>query len=219
MERTRRKKEQKRLLPVEYVIAAILVLVIVAGVWMAMRADAGKRKRVEGTYSCEYLVNGKKEQSVVVYYKFDADQGTYEEVWGERSLMTGSYTIEGDIVTLVSDGKEEIGAESETMTCYLEGDLLIPHNYIYEGTVPEEDVFDAQCTMTDSAGQEYVAEFSKDGGYTYTIRGMAGGGDSVIKGTYEREGNFLHRKNDDGAPLTDFYIYQGKLAGIFYTKE
>lgn len=32
-----RKKEQKRLLPVEYVIAAILVLVIVAGVWMAMR--------------------------------------------------------------------------------------------------------------------------------------------------------------------------------------
>lgn len=41
-----RKKEQKRLLPVEYVIAAILVLVIVAGVWMAMRADAGKRKRV-----------------------------------------------------------------------------------------------------------------------------------------------------------------------------
>lgn len=156
---------------------------------------------------------------MVVYYKFDADQGTYEEVWGERSLMTGSYTIEGDIVTLVSDGKEEIGAESETMTCYLEGDLLIPHNYIYEGTVPEEDVFDAQCTMTDSAGQEYVAEFSKDGGYTYTIRGMAGGDDSVLKGTYEREGNFLHRKNDDGAPLTDFYIYQGKLAGIFYTKE
>lgn len=219
MECIMRKDGNKRRIPAEYLIAAILVLVIIAVVWIALRADQGKRRRVEGTYSCEYLVNGDKEKSVVVSYKFDAKQGTYEEFWGERSLMTGSYTVDGDTVTLVSDGKEDIGAKSETIPFYLEDNLLIPQNYIYEGSLPADDVFDAKCTMKDTAGQEYVVNFQKDGTYTYTVKGTAGEEDSVPEGTYERKGDFLHRTNADGQPLTDFYVYDGRLAGIFYTKE
>lgn len=210
---------KKRLLPGEYLIAAILAAVIIFGVWMAMRMDEGKRKSVEGTYSCEYAVNGSEDNSLIVYYKFDAEKGTYEELWGERSLMTGSYTVEEDTVTLVSDGKEEIGAESETIKFLIQDDLLIAQDYIYEGSLPSDDTFDAECTMTDVAGQEYVVRFSKDGSYTYTVKGMEGREDNTLSGTYEREGNFLHRTNADGGPMTDFYVYDGRLAGIFYTKE
>lgn len=214
-----RKNGKKGFLPGEYIIAALLAAVIIFGVWFAMRADEGKRKSVDGTYSCEYPINGSDDKSIVVYYKFDADKGTYDELWGERSLMTGSYTVDKDVVTLVSDGREDIGAESETAVFSIKDNLLIPQNYMYEGSLPADDVFDAECTMVDSAGQEYVVSFSKDGSYTYTIKGKTEADDSVVKGFYEREGDILHRTNADGSPLSDFYVFNGKLAGIFYTKE
>jgi len=211
--------QKRRLLPGEYLIAAVLAGAIIFGVWFAMHADEKKRKSVEGTYSCEYALNGSEDNSIVVYYKFDAQKGTYEELWGERSLMTGSYTVDDDTVTLVSDGKEEIGAESETIKFLIKDNLLIAQDYIYKGSLPSDDTFDAECTMADTAGQEYAVRFSKDGTYTYIIKGTDGREGHAVTGTYKREGDFLHRTNADGGPMTDFYIYNGKLAGIFYTKE
>ncbi len=213
-------KKKSRIVPGEYLIAAIFAAVIVFGVWMAMRADTGKRKSVEGTYSCEYPINGSQDKSITVYYKFDAEEGTFEELWGERTLLTGSYTVEGDTLTLVTDEKEDIGAKSETITFLIQDGLLLDRQYLYEGSLPPDDTFDAECTMTDFAGQEYIVRFAKDGSYTYTIKALsADGDDKVMKGTYEREGDLIHRTNADGGPMTDFYVYDGRLAGIFYTKE
>lgn len=213
------KRKKKRFLPGEYLIAAVLVAIIIFGVWMSFRFENGKRKSVDGTFACEFSINGSKTNSIKVSYQFDAAKGTYEESWGDRSLMTGSYTVDDDTVTLVSDGNEELQVESETTSFLLKEDILIPQNYIYEGSLPSEDTFDAECTMKDSAGMEYIVHFAKDGTYTYTVKGVTGEESAKIAGNYEREGDFLHRTNEKGAPLTDFYIYDGKLAGIFYTKE
>ena len=211
--------KHKRRIPGELLVAVILVAVIICGVFVAYRWDAGKRKSVAGTYSCKFQVNSSENNSITVYYKFDADKGTYEELWGERSLMTGTYTVEGDKITVVSDGKEELGAGSETDTILVKDKLLIPESYIYEGEIPSGDTFDAECTMNDIAGQKYIVSFSKDGKYTYTVQNKSGGNDSSMSGTYEREGDFLHRTNAEGVQLTDFYVFEGKLAGIVYTKE
>lgn len=205
--------------PAELVIAAVLTALIIGGVVFAYRLEEGRRKSVEGTYSCLFPINGSDEKSITVYYKFDAGKGTYEELWGERTLMTGSYDVEKDTITLVSDGNEELGAESETEYFYIKENLLIPKNYIYEGSIPSESTFDAECTMTDSAGAQYTVSFHKDGSYTYTTKGPSGEQTASLTGKYEREGQILHRTNEKGAVLTDYYIYDGRLAGIFYTKE
>lgn len=72
---------------------------------------------------------------------------------------------------------------------------------------------------SDSGGQVYEVRFAKDGSYTYMVKGISGEENSSLKGTCEREGDFLHRKNGDSGAMTDFYVYDGKLAGIIYTKE
>lgn len=212
-------KKKKSIVPAEYIIAFAIAAAIIAAVVFAMRSDEKKRENVDGTYSCEFPVNGSDTKSVTVYYKFDAKEGRYEELWGERSLMTGSYEARDDTVTLTSDGNENLGAESETETFFVLNDMLIPQNYIYEGTIPSGQTFDAECTMTDSGGQVYEVRFAKDGSYTYVVKGISGEENSSLKGTYEREGDFLHRTNADGGVMTDFYVYDGKLAGIIYTKE
>lgn len=214
-----KKNRSKKRIPGEWLIAAVLAAVIVCGVLIAYQWDASKRKSVAGTYSCKFQINSSETNAVTVYYKFDADKGTYEELWGERTLMTGTYTVDDDKITIVSDGNEELGAESETDTFFVKDNLLIPESYIYEGAIPSGDTFDAECTMTDSAGMKYIVSFKEDGKYTYTVKNKAGEDNSSLAGTYEREGDFLHRTNDAGVNLTDFYVYEGRLAGIVYTKE
>ncbi len=212
-------KEKKKLIPAEFIAAAVIAAVIIAAAALAIRSDEKKRGRVDGTYSCEFPINGSETKSITVFYKFDAKEGTYEELWGERSLMTGSYEAENDTVTLTSDGNEQLGAESETETFHILDNLLIPENYIYEGALPSEQTFEAECTMKDIGGQQYAVRFEKDGSYSYTVKSASGEENSRLTGTYVRDGDFLHRMNADGAQMTDFYVYDGKLAGIFYTKE
>ena len=85
-----RKNGKKGFLPGEYIIAALLAAVIIFGVWFAMRADEGKRKSVDGTYSCEYPINGSDDKSIVIYYKFDAEKGTLGRAFfDDRQLYGG----------------------------------------------------------------------------------------------------------------------------------
>lgn len=201
-------------IPVEFLVSLILVAVIIGGVLFAYKWDADERKEVSGTYSCEFQLNGGAEQdSVTVYYKFDAEKGTSEELWGDQSLMTGKYTVDGNRITVVTDGNEDLGAESETEYFIVDENVLLSESYIYDGKIPEGTTFDAECTLLDSAGVSYKVTFAKDGTYTYET------GDTVINGTYERDGKFIHRKREDGGALSDYYIYDGRLVGLVYTKE
>ncbi len=214
-------KKRKRHVHGEFIVSAVLVLIIIGGVFFAYRWDAHKRKNIAGTYACNFPLQGRTEKEVKVFYRFDAEKGTYEEVWGDSVLMTGTYTVDGDTITGTTDGNKDIGAQSETEVFLVrDNKYLIPKNFIYEGTIPDGDTFDAECVLKDSSGTEYTVRFKKDGSFTYTAKGSSEDDDgSGTTGTYEREGDFLHRSNTDGVPMADYYIYDGKLAGFVYTKE
>lgn len=212
-----RKDSARRTNWIWMVVTVILIVGIVGSIVIVKTIEDKNRARISGTYTCGYKSSKEsKEAGITVSYKFHAKKGTYEEIWNDTTLMTGTYSVDGKEVTLVSDGDEKSGAKSEKMTFLLDKDYLVQKDYLFEGDVPKGNYFDETFQMTDIAGTKTTVKFSKDKTFSYETSSAKTKSDAT--GSYKREGNLIKRTRNDGVELPAFYIYKGKLASLCYKK-
>ena len=80
------------------------------------------------------------------------------------------------------------------------------------GGIPSGNTFEALCNY-ESQGAEGGIAFHEDG--TYEESSSDG---EVRKGTYKREGDLIHRTQEDGSADLDFYVYGNQITNSFYKK-
>lgn len=209
--------KQKFKIPGEVFVVLGIIVVLGLAIFLAIKHDRIARAEVDGAYACAYeskAADG-SDTSITVSIVFDAKEGTFQELWNTSVFGTGTYTVDGKTISTVISATGEHDAETVRYT--VEGDVLIPLDYIYEGKVPSGDKFAAQFTMEDKAGTKSTLDFNEDG--TFKIVTISGTTSSEVKGKYERKGDYIYRTKEDGGALTPYYIYGKQLVGAFYEKS
>ena len=209
--------EKKKISSVTWICIAIVavLVVIVCAVYFS---EKSKAEQVDGTYTCTYASTSSDgsgtKTSVDVSMIFDGEEMEFQETWNDTVFSTGTYSYDKGRITVTTDATDSY--DSEKMYYYVDGDALIPEDFIYEGTVPDGDTFDAEFVLSES-GTESTAVFFADG--TFVIRSATETTSSEVSGTYVRNGNIIERTREDGEELTGFYIYGDKLVGAFYQRQ
>lgn len=205
------RKESKRI--IAGVAVAVMLTAILSGCGDAKANNRiGKNDyNVSGVYNIA-IPSGNENAATILGFNFNKKQGTYVEsitLGGESyTLFEGTYTVDEN-----SSHVECIPSKGETQTFIIAGTYLIADGFFYDGIIPDGKSFDLVCTYENSAGGLETITFSKDGTYLQ----MGGSVSSV--GTYERDGDFIHRTTKEGTALADFIIFEGQISNAFYIKN
>ncbi|MCR5273199.1 MAG: hypothetical protein K6E13_09465 [Lachnospiraceae bacterium] len=208
--------QDKKISADKIIIAVILIafILLVSVIYITKRQG---QLSLDGSYSLSYASTSSdgSDSSVKVTVSFDSSTGEYVETWNDSPFSTGTYTVNDDRVVVTTDATDTY--DSEEIVYLLDGDVLVPEDYLYEGEIPDKDLFSAELIMDDGS-QVTTVTFNEDG--TFTVAVASDNTETSVSGTYERDGDYIKRTTDDGSSLTPFYLYQGNtLAGIAYTKD
>jgi len=211
--------EQKKL-SLDKIVIAIILIVFVAIVVIAFVSKRSGISKVSGTYAIEYAAQASDgsgaETAVTVSMNFDSKTGKFTEYWNDSMFSSGEYTVDDNgRIKVKTDATDTYS--SETLYFLLDGDLIVPEDYIYEGEMPEGNSFSTEFKLED-ANSVTMVTFTDDNHFTVAVTSDTN--TSSVTGIYERNGNVINRTREDGTKLTPFYIYNNtKLAGIAYQKK
>lgn len=203
---------ERKALVTRAVIAAVLGIVVVfVLIAFGMKKNT---KDVDGIYAMG--MSPEDEITTTTFcLSFNAKEGTYQVLLGGDSnavaLETGTFLFEDGMVTT----KTQDGQNGDTYE--KDGDYLVAADFLYEGTVPDEDQFDAVCSCESADGMSNTVTFCKDG--TYTEEAESGVDKTADAGSYKRVGNVIERTSSSGNMVSNYYIYQGKITNSFYLKK
>ncbi|MCM1258383.1 MAG: hypothetical protein NC307_11095 [Roseburia sp.] len=146
-------------------------------------------------------------------FRFAVDRGTMTyvqeaEIGGETfTLDSGSFSVEEGGIQLYSETDD-----ANSLFAVIDGEYIFAKEYLYEGNIPDSRTFEAVCNYERNGGSGGIS-FHEDG----TYEEITAEGES-LRGTYERDGNLIHRMLESGSPELDFYIYEGRITNSFYKK-
>lgn len=146
-------------------------------------------------------------------FRLAVDKGTMTyvqeaEIEGQDfTLDSGSFSVEEGGIQFYSETDD-----ANALFYVIDGEYIFAREYLYEGSIPSGGTFEAVCSYEkDGVSQEI--SFHEDGTYEETTAE----GDS-LRGTYERDGNLIHRMAESGSPELDFYIYGDRITNSFYRR-
>ena len=198
-------KNKKRMMA--SIIAAVIIIVV--AVVVVIMNKTGSRDGLAKEYAC--VIPSSSESTTTFEISFDSSKQTYQENISvgksDVALSTGTYTVDEDKVTLTSDS-----GDVQNLIMYEK--YLVATDYLYDGTIPEGDTFDASCSYMNSNDVEYTLTFKADGTYTEDDNG------SVSEGTYERDGELIKRTTSDGSKgMIDYLIYKNQITNSYYVAQ
>lgn len=132
---------------------------------------------------------------------------------------SGTYSVEAD--GAVRTYSEVDDANSQRYVA--DGEYVVAEGTLYEGEIPPEDTFEAQCVSVAGKQKKFIS-FHEDGTYeeeSYFESPIIEGekrAEEVEKGTYERNGNFIRLSGKEKDLVTDFYIYQNRITNSYYKR-
>lgn len=143
-------------------------------------------------------------------FRLAVDKGTMTyvqeaEVEGQTfTLDSGSFSVEEGGIQFYSETDD-----ANSLFAVIDGEYIFAREYLYEGSIPSGRTFEAVCSYEGNGD----ISFHEDGTYEEaTPEGIE------LKGTYERDGNLIHRMLESGSPELEFYIYEGRITNSFYKK-
>lgn len=187
--------------------------VLVAGfaLVLALWAYMGEKGGSVDVY--ELKVPGTAGESSENVFRFAVDPGTMTyvqeaEIEGQTfTLDSGSYSVEEGGIHTYSETDDV-----NSLYYVTDGDYIFAEAYLYEGNIPSGISFEAVCTY-ERNGADGEISFHQDGTYEEeTAEGES------LSGTYERDGNLIHRRLENGGAELDFYVYGDRITNSFYKK-
>lgn len=189
------------------IIAAVIIIVVAVVVVVVNKT--GSMDGLAKEYAC--VIPSSSEETTTFKISFDASKQMYQENISVRksdvALSAGTYTVDGDKVTLTSES-----GDVQNLIMYEK--YLVATDYLYDGTIPDGDTFDASCSYMNSNDVEYTLTFKADGTYIEDDNG------SVSEGTYERDGDMIKRTTSDGSTgMIDYLIYKNQITNSYYVAQ
>lgn len=173
-------------------------------------------------YSCVIAEKGDEEDSGSAFcLELNEKTGTYEELLnaGSSSSVLNHGTFERQ-----SEGIKTVNKDKEENMLYYSGKYLVSGKGLHKGTVPDKKTFNKTFSNQVDGESKVDIVFKKDGTFTQNIvrySAALDGGDmeNAMSGTYERDGEFIRRKKDDGTEAMPLIVYKGKLCTRYYELE
>lgn len=207
-------REQQLMRAGAIALAAVIVVAALVCGWLFAVPHAGN---VDGVYSCQVM----EDDSFSLKLTFDAKAHSYAQTVSDEPAGSGSYTVRGS--KLITNN----GSSKQTYAVYEDAQVLIPVDYLYEGTIPEGDTFGAKVSRTDSNGIQTIMAFAVDGTYTSTT--IQSGADEsaestvVSHGVYTRENDVIRRVvvQEDGkeSGVPNLFVYEGSLCNYCFRAQ
>ncbi len=149
------------------------------------------------------------------YMYFNTEAETYEMKINGETAGSGSYTREGNCITVT--GQDGNGNEVEPHSYLIAEDYLLMASSMLNGAVPEGEKFSAILSVEQMGGNLISYEFKEDG--TVTIISKPDDEEAaIIEGTYTREGNLLTIKSEE-TDFIPYYIYHDHAFTSYFVKE
>lgn len=190
------------------IIGALLILMIVAGVYTASslvnQPVMVSNVTIGGRYFSLYDNKG------YIEFKQEKEQnydGNYKRIIEAKSIysMEDKYRVEGNVLILV----DSVLRKDNKYLIYK--DYLIPTELSFQNTVPNEDTFNVDCSRNNI---QY--KFKDDGTFT-KIEDSIDTGIREISGTYERKGEIITMKAE--GEEFKLLIYENKIYDGAYKKD
>lgn len=185
----------------------VLLAVFVVGLAVfAYRGGAGK-----GVEIYELKVSGTEGESEESIFRFALDLGTMTYVQ-EAEIGGQSFTLDSGSFSAEEKGYQLYSETDDINSLYFvkDGEYIFPEQYLCQGEIPDQESFEAVLSY-ESQGAEGEISFREDG--TYEESASDG---EARKGTYKREGNLIHRTQEDGSADLDLYVYGNRVTNSFY---
>ncbi|MDE6905442.1 MAG: hypothetical protein K2P76_11005 [Lachnospiraceae bacterium] len=187
--------------------AGVLLAVFALGLAVfAYKGGSGK-----GVEIFALKVSGTEGEENIFRFALDTGTMTYvqeAEISGQTfTLDSGSFSVDEKGFQLYSETDDV-----NSLHFVKNGEYIFPEQYLCEGEIPSGSVFEAVCSY-EAQGVKGEVSFHEDGTYEEST---ADG--EVRKGTYEREGDLIHRTQEDGSADLDFYVYGNQITNSFYKK-
>ncbi len=197
------------------ILACLVIAAVLIGVWYQKNEGKGSRA-VDGVYQRVVSADGSETS---FHIAFDGGTMTYVQdmvVEGQSyTIDSGSYTVTDGIVQVYSETDD-----ANSIAYVVDGDYIIARDFIYEGSIPETETFEAVVTHKGTDVTREVV-FQKDGTYEETISTGEGSSEERVTksaGTYTRDGKFIKRIPDSGEKVIDFYVYEDQVTNSYYEK-
>lgn len=197
------------------VLGCLVIAAVLIGVWYQKNGGKGS-KEVDGVYQRVVSVDGSETSFNIA---FDGGTMTYVQdmvVEGQSyTLDSGSYTVTDGVVQVYSETDD-----ANSIAYVVDGDYMIARDFIYEGSIPASETFEAVVTHKGTDVTREVV-FQKDGTYEETITTEDDSSEERVTksaGTYTRDGKFIKRSPDSGEKVIDFYVYQDQVTNSYYEK-
>ncbi len=175
-------------------------------------ADTSDQETLQANYEVDMSIYDSESAFTL---DFDLEAGTFVAAMDGETMAEGDYTLEGNLLTVMSYD-EDTGEVSQSNHYLVDGDYLLMEGSVYYGEIPDGDTFAAKVERSsESTSQLLTYEFFEDGTYTCTELNTDGE-ETVIEGTYTRNGNFIERTLS-GVDVIPFYVYEGHLIVSYYT--
>lgn len=234
MEKKRRKKKRT---PSDWImdgilVAVALIVLILLGSMLKGKLDVeeiGKKavaekedqKKETSRYTC--VISDGSSNDTVFTLEFNNEEMTYQEsltaAGQSTDLDKGTFKQEGNAIVANSEKSKK------QISYIIDGDYLLAKDALYQGTIPKGNTFEAECIYMAEGECQTTVTFHENGRYEQKIisadknGSLEPGSEVETGGTYDREGNIIHRTSDAGELLLDFYIYQNQLSNAYYILE
>lgn len=185
----------------------ILLVVFVLGLAVfAYRGGAGK-----GVEIYELRVSGTEEESEESIFRFALDLGTMTYVQ-EAEISGQAFTLDSGSFSVEEKGYQLYSETDDINSLYFikDGEYIFPEQYLCQGEILSGDSFESALSY-ESQGAEGKIAFHEDKTYEETTPDG-----EMRKGTYNRDGNLIHRTQEDGSADLDFYVYGNRITNSFY---
>jgi len=194
--------------------AALAAFAVILAVYAF--SSKGGSGEISGVYENELSPTGEDDENVIFRMAFDKGTMTYvlevEAQGTVRTFDSGTFAFEeGGTVHTFSE-TDDVFSQRYIM----DGEYILADGNFYEpetGALSSGDTFEGAYTLkAGEAGQSSVT-FYEDG----TFEDNTAEGEK-INGTYERDGDLIYCRGEDGKPVKNFYIYGDRLTTSFYKK-
>ncbi len=201
---------------VRVIMGAVLAVFAVILAVYAYSAKGEGGGEISGVYENELSATGEDDENVIYRMAFDKGTMTYVlEAEGQGTVRTfdsGTFAYEdGGAVHTFSETDDVF-----SLRYIMDGEYILADGYFYEleaGNLSSGDTFEAVYTLKAGEAGQYSVTFYEDGTFEEsTIEG------ETTKGTYERDGDLIYCRDEDGKPVENFYIYGERLSNAFYKK-
>ena len=146
-------------------------------------------------------------------FRFALDMGTMTYIQ-EAEIDGQTFTFDSGSFSIDEKGFQLYSETDDVNSLHFvkNGEYIFPEQYLCQGEIPSGNTFEALCNYESQEAEGEIA-FHEDG--TYEESSSDG---EVRKGTYKREGDLIHRTQEDGSADLDFYVYGNQITNSFYKK-